>query len=93
MPLLTCLLTDPIQSQSYETLTITYASVTSIEMNQGTVGTDIKMKLSSPASVGQKSINVPENLEAMFVIKTEDTKRFKIALGARGLVRALFPIA
>lgn len=92
MPLLTCLLTDPIQSQSYETLKITYESVTSIDMNQGISGTDVRIKLSSPAWVGQALINVPGKLEATFLIKTEDMKRFKTALGARGLVRASLPI-
>ena len=75
------------QSGFNETLTIPYTSVTSIETTPGIAGTNVKINLASPALVGQASITVHGNLEATFVILSEETKRFKAALGDRGLVR------
>lgn len=84
---------ESIQIQSYETFKITNTSVASIDMKEGAAGTDIKIKLSSPAWVGRALINAQGELEATFTIKNEDAKRFKNALSVRGLVRATLPMS
>ncbi|KAF7970740.1 hypothetical protein HWV62_23136 [Athelia sp. TMB] len=75
----------PEDSGFNETLTIPYTSVTSIETTPGIAGTTVKINLASPALVGQASITAHGNLEATFVIMSDETARFKAALGDRGL--------